>query len=482
MLRESLKGYKRVVLADVCSQKQIDTPTLSVWVRDGGQWQELSNRDVLRMWQKSGSKSFCQIMLREFFGLNAVQYQIIKRKFNDPRELSGIYSDAHFTDFIIVADLPSLVSTGNLVAGAGATAAAVGTGVYMIKRRQKLQHDAINSTGSGAKHEPSTLDQAHGVEPALYPESQLILVRSEAVNDGSTSGKSTPEPHEADSRQASNSERPFGGVDEEREISAREEASSRAEVVIRSPKFEEEKQAPEIVIDSISPLKIKPQSDNSNAERVKLEHEAACDLVIERLIGLIQAATAYMFHETETLVDENSIDYSNIKTENCDIKALRMELNALVNTPRIEDVYKIFWDKWEYDDNIGVIAKNSENNETQLVEIKKAIQTATSEGECQNRVEMKPYEISFLDRHVKETINELRKDVLNYLKQYWMDHFQIEDNDYMFQELKGEVKTYVSTFEKKLKREVKKYHESVKHLRESIREYNLLCITLKPDV
>jgi hypothetical protein len=127
---EVLKGYTRVILADVCRQKQIDKPALSVWVRDGGEWQELSNRTVLHMWQKSGSKSLCQIMMREFFGLNAVQYQIIKRKFNNPQELSGVYANRDYTDFIIIIDIPTLLSTTNFITGAVVGSAVVGSGLY----------------------------------------------------------------------------------------------------------------------------------------------------------------------------------------------------------------------------------------------------------------------------------------------------------------------------------------------------------------
>jgi hypothetical protein len=139
-LLDALKDHTRVVLDDVCLQNKISNPNLSVWVRDGQEWQELSNRTVLRMWHKSGSQSFCKIMLREFLGVNAVQYQIIRRKFNDPAELSGIYANSDLTDFIIVVDLPTMLSTSNLIAGVG-TAAVVGSGLYGSRKAYQLKSD-----------------------------------------------------------------------------------------------------------------------------------------------------------------------------------------------------------------------------------------------------------------------------------------------------------------------------------------------------
>lgn len=159
-LMSVLGCYTRVILDDVCSTMHIKDPTLSVWIRNGDEWEELSNRTVARMWKKSGSRSFCQIMLREFFGLNLLQYQLIKRKFKDPGELSGIYAKDNFTNFIIVVDIPNLLSTSNLLAGVGATTM-IGAGLYGTKKaldindtNKRLNYQLQDSVPKNADSKP----------------------------------------------------------------------------------------------------------------------------------------------------------------------------------------------------------------------------------------------------------------------------------------------------------------------------------------
>lgn len=319
-LHAALKGYKRVVLDDVCLHRQINAPTLSVWVNDG-EWKKLSKRAVRLMWKNSGSKSFCQVMLRQFFGLNAVQYQIVKRKFNDPHELSGIYSKDNFTDFIFVADLPRLLSTGNLLAGASLTTAAVG-GMYLVKRR----------------HDRQTTPE--GVESAVW-------------GDGRSSSTSDVYKRH-DNRQTTNPDRWDSSTSDSRTSTpvklAEDPIPSNAEALI------------------------------SDKERHRTEYEK----VTGQLEELIDDAIDDLFHDTGFVAEnQTTIDYSKITIDRA-ITARLKQLNVLIGMPRVEQLYRNHWDELRIDEEIKKIDKHSEDFENTLKEVKLAIQKKQCPTEMSN--------------------------------------------------------------------------------------------------
>ena len=129
-----LKNYKRITVADACRQ-HIDQnhERLGIWVNQRGEWRRLSENEQKLQWsQYKARRSVCQSVVRELFGLSAVQYAKIRASFDNPgwKTWAGIYErrDESFKgpEFAIVVELPETSSALGVGAAAGVTVGAVG--------------------------------------------------------------------------------------------------------------------------------------------------------------------------------------------------------------------------------------------------------------------------------------------------------------------------------------------------------------------